>query len=224
MKKTKLFVKTLKEQVYEYLKEKIQKGEIKPGESINLERTSSRLGISRTPLRDALLQLEFEGFVTIKPRKGIIVNSLEPDDIKKIYQIIGALEGGVIFSLKGKIREKEVEELKSLNKKMEKAIDDDDFDTYYSYNLKFHNLFLRKADNRYLTDIIDIKKKRLYDFRRKNGFVRDWEKRSVSEHQKIIEFLEKGDFKSASEYMRDIHWSYEVQKKYIKQYYESGNE
>ncbi len=224
MKKEKnFFVKTLKEQVYEYLRDKIQNGEIKPGETINLERTSSLLGISRTPLRDALLQLEFESFVTIKPRKGIIVNSLSFDDIKKIYQIIGALESSCIISVKDKIGEKEIKFLESLNQKMKRAVEKGDFDTYYKYNLDFHNLFLNLCENEDLKEIVDIKKRRLYDFQRKRGILKDWEENSVKEHQRIIDFIKEGDFVSAANYMRDVHWSYQVQEKFVKKYYSFHN-
>ncbi len=222
-KENNFFVKTLKEQVYEYLRDKIQSGEIKPGETINLERTSSLLGISRTPLRDALLQLEFEGFVTIKPRKGIIVNSLSFDDIKKIYQIIGALESSCIISVKDKIGERETKILESLNQKMKKAVKKGDFDTYYNYNLDFHNLFINLCENEDLKEIVDIKKRRLYDFQRKRGILKDWEENSVKEHQRIIDFIKEGDFVSAANYMRDVHWAYQVQEKFVKKYYSFHN-
>ncbi len=222
-KENNFFVKTLKEQVYEYLRDKIQSGEIKPGETINLERTSSLLGISRTPLRDALLQLEFEGFVTIKPRKGIIVNSLSFDDIKKIYQIIGALESSCIISVKDKIGERETKILESLNQKMKKAVKKGDFDTYYNYNLDFHNLFINLCENEDLKEIVDIKKRRLYDFQRKRGILKDWEENSVKEHQRIIDFIKEGDFVLAANYMRDVHWSYQVQERFVKKYYSFHN-
>jgi len=214
------FVKSLKEQVYEYLQKRIQSGDLKPGSEINLERTSKQLGISRTPLRDALLQLNIEGFVIIKPRKGIIVNSLSFDDIKNFYQIIGALESSAILSLKGKLMKNDIKKLNDFNKSMKKAIDRDDFDTYYKYNLKFHNYFLDLCANDELKRIVDIKKKRLYDFQRKRGFVKDWETKSIEEHQKIIDFLEKGKYLEASDFMRNVHWSYEVQERFVKRYYD----
>ncbi|MCG2817221.1 MAG: GntR family transcriptional regulator, partial [Candidatus Aminicenantes bacterium] len=58
---------SLKDQVYDYLRERMKKGELRPGAAINTDETSERLGISKTPLRDALIRLEVEGFVTILP-------------------------------------------------------------------------------------------------------------------------------------------------------------
>ena len=71
-----LNIKSLKEQVYEYLREQMRRGEILPGSAIDMEETSKKLGVSKTPLRDALLQLEMEDFVTILPRRMVVVNSL----------------------------------------------------------------------------------------------------------------------------------------------------
>ena len=62
-----------------------------------MEETSARLGVSKTPLRDALLQLEMEGFVAILPRRKVVVNVLSLEDIKNYYEIIGALESTALL-------------------------------------------------------------------------------------------------------------------------------
>src|SRR5512136_3202318 len=87
-----LNIKSLKEQVYEYLREQMRHGHILPGSVIDMEETSRRLGVSKTPLRDALLQLEMEDFVSILPRRKVVVNVLTEEDIRNYYDIIGALE------------------------------------------------------------------------------------------------------------------------------------
>ena len=91
-----LNIKSLKEQVYEYLREQMRTGGLRPGSAIDMEETSRRLGVSETPLRDALLQLEMEGFVTILPRRKIVVNALTLRDIRDFYEIIGALESAAL--------------------------------------------------------------------------------------------------------------------------------
>jgi len=92
-----LNIKSLKEQVYDFLREQMRRGEILPGSVIDMEETSKILGVSRTPLRDALLQLESEDFVAILPRRKVIVNVLTVQDIKNYYEIIGALESIAII-------------------------------------------------------------------------------------------------------------------------------
>ena len=114
---------SLRQQVYDYLRSQMNQGELRPGSAINLGEMSSRFGISRTPLREALLQLETEGFVTIYPRKGIIVNPLSEEDIRHAYEIIGALEASVVFNERNSITSTETEKMRRLNLLMREALD-----------------------------------------------------------------------------------------------------
>ncbi len=214
-----LNVKSLKEQVYEYLREQMRKGEILPGSVIDMEETSRRLGVSKTPLRDALLQLEMEDFVTILPRRKVVVTTLTEADIRNFYEIIGSLESMAILKAFDRVRESGVEDLQKLNDGMMAAIEANDFDLYYERNLAFHNTFLRHCGNPSLVKIVNTLKKRLYDFPRPKGFVKEWEEASIGEHQRLIDLIRSGKRQDAANHMRDVHWSFEVQKEYIHRYY-----
>lgn len=214
-----LNIKSLKEQVYEYLREQLQKGEMKPGAVINMEETSKKLGVSRTPLRDALFQLESEDFVTILPRRGVIVNHLSLQDIKNYYEIIGSLESMAVLLSCPAIDASDVKQLTQLTKSMSEAIQQNDFNAYYQNNLEFHNIFLRICGNQHLFKIVNTLKKRLYDFPRQEGFVKEWEEDSIKEHQALLELIVQRKCDEAARFMRDVHWSYSVQEKYIKKYY-----
>lgn len=84
--------KSIREQVYESLKEAIVNGEIMPGEKIVELEYAKRFGVSRTPLREALRMLELEGLVATAEKGGVTVNYISEDDIREIYQIRVALE------------------------------------------------------------------------------------------------------------------------------------
>ncbi|HOX91774.1 MAG TPA: GntR family transcriptional regulator, partial [Spirochaetales bacterium] len=90
-------VVTLRERVYDYLKAQLNDGKLKPGAFLDLASIGEDLGLSRTPLRDALLRLEAEGFVTIHQRRGVVVNVLDVSTIRNAYQIIGALESSAVM-------------------------------------------------------------------------------------------------------------------------------
>jgi DNA-binding GntR family transcriptional regulator len=214
-----LNVKSLKEQIYEYLRDQMQKGEIRPGSIINMDETSKKLGISKTPLRDALLQLEMEGFVSVLPRRGVVVNLLTLQDIREYYEIIGSLESTALLCAFEKITKEDVHALQSLNDEMEEAIQQDNFNLYYKMNLIFHNAFLNMCGNSNLVKIVNNLKKRLYDFPRQEGFVKNWEIVSIREHKELVKLISKGKRKDAVSFMRDIHWSYDVQERFIKDYY-----
>jgi DNA-binding GntR family transcriptional regulator len=214
-----LIIKSLKEQVYDYLREQLRRGNILPGTAINLDETSRKLGVSRTPLRDALLQLESEGFVTIYPRRGVIVNALSLRDIKDYYQIIGALESAAVLQAFDKISEEAVRTMEEIIKGMQKAIEADDFDLYYEKNLALHDVYLTLCGNENLVRIVRTLKKRLYDFPRQKGFVKEWEIASIAEHTELLRLLKQRKAAEAAAFVRDVHWSYRVQEKYIDQYY-----
>ncbi len=215
-----LNVKSLKEQVYDFLREQMRRGEILPGSIIDLEETSQRLGVSRTPLRDALLQLETEDFVTILPRRKVVVNILEDKDIKNYYEIIGALESVAILKAFEVLSNQEIDYMEKMNQEMFEAIKEDNFDLYYEKNLNFHNVYLKACGNEKLRSIVNNLKKRLYDFPRPKGFVKEWEEASIGEHAQLIDYLRNGQKEEAANFIRDVHWSYEVQKKYLVRYYQ----
>jgi DNA-binding GntR family transcriptional regulator len=218
-KKPLLNIKSLKEQVYEYFREQMRQGEIKPGSVIDLEETSKKLGVSKTPLRDALLQLEAEGFVSILPRRKVVVNVLTLQDIKNYYEIIGALESTALLLAFDKLTEKEVKYLETLNDEMKNAIENDNFDLYYEKNLLYHNVFLGNCGNENLIKLVSNLKKRLYDFPRQKGFVKEWEQASIGEHRKLINLIKEGNQKEAVAFVRDVHWSFAVQEKFVNKYY-----
>ncbi|MCK4647160.1 MAG: GntR family transcriptional regulator [Candidatus Aminicenantes bacterium] len=195
------------------------KGEIRPGSSINMEETSKKLGVSKTPLRDALLQLEMENFVSILPRRGVVVNHLTLQDIKESYEIIGALESTALLCAFDKIKKSEIEKLQTLNMEMKEAIKRDKFSLYSAKNLKFHNTFLNLCGNLSLVGIVNNLKRRLYDFPRQEGFVKRWEETSIREHKELVGLIEQGRREEAARFIRDVHWSYEVQEKFIKEFY-----
>jgi DNA-binding GntR family transcriptional regulator len=223
-KKPILNIKSLKEQVYDYLRDQMRRGDLLPGSAIDMEETSRRLGVSKTPLRDALLQLEAEGFVTILPRRKVVVNILTVTDIHNYYEIIGALESMALAAAFDRLGEAETELMAQLNEEMRAAIEKDDFDTYYAKNLQFHDIFLRLSGNENLTRIVTNLKRRLYDFPRREGFVKEWEEASIGEHSRFVDLIRKRDREGAAAHIRDVHWSYRVQAPYIARYYSRASE
>src|SRR5919205_3642116 len=85
--------KPLRLEVYEFLKGAIIRGELKPGQRLNEIELGQHLGISRTPIRETLMKLEHEGFVSIDPGKGAVVAKLSKVDLEEIYPIVAVLEG-----------------------------------------------------------------------------------------------------------------------------------
>jgi DNA-binding GntR family transcriptional regulator len=214
-----LNVKSLKEQVYEYLREQLRTGRILPGSAIDMEETSKKLGVSKTPLRDALLQLEMEDFVTILPRRKIVVNTLSEEHIRNYYEIIGSLESMALLKAFDGLGLTSIDVMQGLNDAMKKAIASGDFDLYYDRNLAFHDTFLDLCGNPCLIKLVHNLKKRLYDFPRQRGFVKEWEESSILEHQALVDLIRAGKRQEAANHVRDVHWSFPVQERFVRKYY-----
>jgi DNA-binding GntR family transcriptional regulator len=218
-----LNVKSLREQVYEYIRDEMHAGRIRPGSALNLNQISEQLGISKTPLRDALIRMEVEGFVTILPRRGVTVNALTLQDVKNFYQICGALEGAIVASVFDQFDGSHIAIMRQLNSEMRTAIHREAFDIYYKLNIQFHDVFLNLSDNPLIRPMLMPLKRRLYDFQRRT-YVKEWELRNTQEHDHFIDSIKAGDLAAAVRMLRDVHWSFSEQEEYIRAFHERDAE
>jgi DNA-binding GntR family transcriptional regulator len=213
---------SLSDQVYTYLRKQMNQGELLPGSTINIGEIAKQLGISKTPLRDALIHLEIEGFVTILPRRGVQVNKLRMEDVKNAYDAVGLVESFIVQQCIEKISSSHIKQLEQLNKKMVANIKRNDFSTLFQMNLEFHNVYLDISDNDLLKKFILPIKHRLYDFPRQN-YIPEWELRNSAEHQLFIDYLKQGNGDAAASLLKDTHWSFDCQKDYIYSFYGEEN-
>ena len=214
-----LQTRSLREQVYEYLRDQMATGGLQPGAFLDLNQLAARLGISRTPLREALLHLESQGFVTILPRRGFRLNALTLDDIRHYYEIIGALEAAALRAVGPALGPSDFARMRALDAAMAAAVAERDFDRYYEANLAFHDVYLRRSDNARLIAHVHLLKQRLYDWPRRERMVQAWEQHSGVEHEDFLQLLERGDVAGAAAHLQDVHWSFAVQEPFIQAYY-----
>lgn len=214
---------SLSEQVYDYLRQQMNQGDLLPGSSLNIGEIAKQLGISKTPLRDALIHLELEGFVTILPRRGVQVNKLQIEDVKNAYDAVGLVESFIVQQCIAEIQPSHIKKLEALNEEMIRDIQKNDFSNLFKTNLHFHNVYLDISDNQLLKKFILPIKHRLYDFPRQN-YIPEWELSNCQEHAQIIDFLKIGDGVGASKVLKDIHWSFDFQKDFILEFYKEKAE
>lgn len=212
--------RSLREEVYDYLRNEMNRGGLQPGSFLDLNHLAKRIGVSRTPLREALLHLETQGFVTVLPRKGFRLNPLTLDDIRNYFEIIGALESATMLSVGSTLGPEDIAEMRRLNAAMAEAVADSDFTRYYDLNLAFHEIYLGRSTNRQLLDLIHSLKQRLYDWPRREGFVKAWEEESIHvEHERLVDLLEAGRIEEAAAYLQHVHWSFKLQQGFIQAYF-----
>jgi DNA-binding GntR family transcriptional regulator len=209
----------LRDQIYAHLRDDIKRGALKPGAPINMDNLSKELNISKTPLREALIKLECQGFVEMLPRRGVKVKELTYGELKEYYEVIGFLESAVVYSVFDQLRSSPIiERMKQSNAQQRISLNNREFDRYYQLNLEFHDIFLTLSNNKTLQEIVVPLKKRLYDFPW-HRLWEDWEKVNLDEHDKLIANIEKGDRLAAAAVIRDEHWGWKKHEPYFIKFY-----
>jgi DNA-binding GntR family transcriptional regulator len=179
-----------RDQVIRALKEAILSGTIQPGASIVETKVAQQLGAGVPLIREALIELEHQGFVQRTPYKGTTVTKLGPTDIKRIFRLRVELEALAIEWAKEHVNEADLESLRQTIRNMEQAAVDVDLTLFYEADLAFHRKIWNLSDNPYLTDALERVVVPLFAFflmktsRRKNSYVE-----SASMHAAIVEAL-----------------------------------
>ncbi|SDO89373.1 GntR family transcriptional regulator [Desulforhopalus singaporensis] len=213
---------SLMSHVYEILSEKLHRGELLPGSVIDQKKICKELGISRTPLNNALIRLDAEGIVTIHPRSRVTVNILEEEDIQYLYGIIGTIESTLIVNGFDNYTAEVLGQMSELNGRMNGYVQEGDLRSYSLLHYEFHQFFITMAPNVFAERILRPIKNRLWDFPAKS-FPRQWYLDACSEHDKIIEAIRNKDLNEAVSCMKDVHWDFEYNKKYLRTVYFSQN-
>jgi GntR family transcriptional regulator, rspAB operon transcriptional repressor len=192
----------LKDKAYQSIKEAILFMRLTPGESLVEAALAKQLGISKTPIRDALQRLEREGFVTVVPFKGAQVKGIWPKDLWEIFQLREVLEGLVAREAAKNLTGDGLKELRHLIGKAEQAIEVSDFQLCSMCIAEFHERLASSAGNERLTTILA----NLHDHLIRFGFVSSHipgrTMKSSTEHRDLLDAIESGDPDRAETTMR----------------------
>jgi DNA-binding GntR family transcriptional regulator len=179
--------------VFKQLSDQILNGEYKPGESLVETKLAKELGVSRTPIREALRQLELEGLVVSIPNKGVFVRGISEQDIEDIYAIRFLVEGLAARWAAEKITEEELNELKETVDLMEFYISKGDMDRVFELDTKFHDLIYAASKSRPLCFVLGS----LHNFvqRARVGSVKvpGRADKTLIEHRSIVQAFENRD-------------------------------
>ncbi len=191
--------KPLRLEVYEFLKSSITQGKLKPGQRLNEIDLGQHLGISRTPIRETLLKLENEGFVTIDPGKGAVVAKHSRADLEEIYPIVSVLEGLAARLATPHLIRADWMKMKKYNKQMKGS---SQVGRYMELNGLFHQTFLENCQNDRLLGDISNFKDQIYRFRVSSLSMPNRIAESVAEHDAIIRAFEQRNAKLVEELVR----------------------
>ena len=181
----------LSQKVYRVLKTEIVKGFLEPGTKLFEDKIATQMGVSRTPVREAMQKLVAEGFVKTTPNQTMIVTEVSLEDIKEVLQIRGVLEGLAARITAKKINKQEIEELEKTIAQMNIYVVKEDLTSYCQVDDEFHDRILNICGNRWVVNLRENLGNFIYRFRIKSLSVPGRLKCSLEEHQKIMESLQK---------------------------------
>ncbi len=187
--------KPLRELVLEAIREAIINGTLKPRERLMEIQLAEDLGVSRTPVREALRKLEIEGFIVMVPRKGAYVADLTFKDIADVFEIRSALEALAAALAAERITNEELEEMERLLVQKAEAITNEDIDKVVLVDTKFHEAIYKASRNERLTNIINNLREQIQRFRATSLAYPGRMKASLDEHRSIVEALQARDVK-----------------------------
>ncbi len=215
---------SIADRVYALLRREIAAGTFRPGARIQEKPLAAELGISRTPIREALLRLETEGVVVCNSRRSYNVRILTVHDVREIYQTLGVLEGAAAASVAGQLSAEDLDVLQQFNQRMETAAADADLPSFGEWNRRFHDVFLLKLENRTFRETCNLVRAPLYTFPVQRQTLAAWLQKSVVEHRAIIRLASAGDAEGVGKYFRDVHWSYDSNRQFIMDAFDQQGE
>ncbi|MBO6179145.1 MAG: GntR family transcriptional regulator [Selenomonadaceae bacterium] len=187
----------LREVVSEALRKAIREGVLLPGERLMEIQLSEELGVSRTPVREAIRKLDQEGYVVMMPRRGAYVASITIRDINEIFEIRRALESLSSSLAAERISADELETLQRLLVEIGRYIKSKDMEKIVETDIKFHDLLYQASRNARLVGIISNLREQLTRFRTLSMSYPGRLEETLKEHKAMVDAMAKGDAAAA---------------------------
>ena len=195
--------KSLGEHVFESLKHSIVRGKISSGEWLVESHIAETLGISRTPVREAIHKLEREGLIERQPRGGFTVLGFERDDIIETFGIRSVLEGYAARLAAVKHDAKELEDLENKIDEFQDALDRQKMSLLPAINTEFHDLLYSLSKSPKLINMINHLRDQIYRYRQMILKERKFASTSNQDHKKMIKYIRRRDAEGAERLVRE---------------------
>ena len=189
--------KSMREKVYDTLKQMIIDGVIKPGERIIETEYSNKFQISRTPIREAIRMLELEGLVESQTTGGVIVKTLTREEISEIYKIRIALESLIIEEIIKKINNQDIKKLEKVLKNTKKAFEVKDIEKVFSLFTEFNQILYDIASLPKVTGMINNINLYIKRFRKLSIDNPSRKEEAFEDHVQILEAIKNKELSTA---------------------------
>jgi len=195
-------VRALHREVAAKIREMIRKGVLVRGQRIVEADVCEQIGVSRTPLREALRMLESEGLVELFPHKGVFIRQPSMDEIQEMFEVMGVLEGTCARLTAEKMTTAGWQKIERLHRKLETHYAEGDREKYISANNVFHALVQELAGNRVLDEAVAKLREKVALYRHQQIYEDRRFDESIREHREILEAFRRRDPDAAEKRMK----------------------
>lgn len=189
----------LRDVVFNTLRQAILRGELKPGERLMEIQLANKLGVSRTPIREAIRKLELEGLVLMIPRKGAEVAEITEKSLRDVLEVRKALEELAVQLCCEKITKEEIRELTQVADGFKEAVKSSDLTEIAEADVRFHDVIYMATENQKLILLLNNLREQMYRYRMEYLKSDEVYPQLIAEHEAIIRFITQKDKKAAME-------------------------
>jgi DNA-binding GntR family transcriptional regulator len=179
----------LQESAYRQIRQAIIEGVFLPGHKLSEPELSMRLQVSRSPVREALVRLEQDGFVIRRPNGRVSVAPLDLNELEQLYVVRANLEGLATRLAASRLRTMDLDNMATLLATMRRHVEEHDFPAAIEVGQQFHEVILRECANEPLTEVLAHLRGRINRFRLVVAGFKDYDTARIEEHQRILDAL-----------------------------------
>lgn len=183
----------LRDVVFNTLRQAILRGELQPGERLMEIQLANKLGVSRTPIREAIRKLELEGLVLMIPRRGAEVAEITEKSLRDVLEVRGALDELAVELACDRIQDEDIEQLREAAKEFEEVSKNGDVTALAEADVKFHDIIYGATNNQRLIQLLYNLREQMYRYRVEYLKREEVHATLFAEHQHIIECIAKRD-------------------------------
>lgn len=198
----KIVVKSLDEQVAHQIRQMIHQGDLERGAKINEKELCATMGVSRTPVREALRMLSSEGLIELIPHKGAFVSEPSLEDIRNVFEVLSVLEGMCARLSTERMTGERLERIESLHRELESSYEKLDHESYLDANVRYHALLQEFTGNRILDDVVSGLRQRTLLYRYQQLYEPERFEQSILEHRELLEAFRRKDPEAAKKCMK----------------------
>jgi DNA-binding GntR family transcriptional regulator len=188
-------IRTVGSMVYQLIREAILEGAYKPGERLRQEELADAIGVSRVPVRSALMQLDAEGLIRFSPHRGAVVNGVTADEMRELYEMRALVEPYALRSAMESLTPERVDELEDLARALNQA---DDGEEFLARRLDFYRALYNAEGQPQTMAVIEHLQLRAGRYSRTLDYIR---RPGHRDHMEILPYLRAGDVEGATSWL-----------------------